>query len=235
MNVGSYVFHVAGGKMVNKITSRISTKIIHGSCFYLKDSVFITAGHVLKHAIAGQHRAVGFIENGVYCYRDILDYEVIEKYDLGIFKIDVSNLNLPQLKWAIKPKIMLNEVMTVGFPFGLIVKEDKNLIVTRAFLGYIMSRRDDIKRYELSFNCPRGLSGAPLLDRNNKEIVGIILGNSIVKINVCKIQERVGDGGTKIIHEQDETVYFGEALQSQFITRIDSKLLGTTIENFIGI
>jgi hypothetical protein len=177
IDTSKYVFPIAGGKFIDNIKD---IYVYYGSCFYLGDDIFITAGHVLKNAQENECKALGYLKEGHYLYRDFKDYEIIEKPDIGILKVKVEDLSLLKFKWSSAPRGMLREVYTLGYAHGLEISESDVKVNFRAFRGYIVSRSFVPLNYELSFYCPKGISGAPLLEINTNEVIGVILGNSLI-------------------------------------------------------
>ena len=72
----------------------------------------------------------------------------------------------------------------------------------------------DPPSYELSFQCPRGLSGAPLLIRHGDSmlITGIVIGNQRTEMLVFSERESVSDV-KEVITERFEALHLGIALQ----------------------
>lgn len=233
LDTSQYVFHIVGGEIYDSKSSKARATTICGSSFYLGENCFLSAGHVVKNALENKTQAIGFLQEGKYSYREFEETETFDDFDLGIIKIGCSDLKLSKFSWSKESLDMLDPIYTFGFPYGFTKREETILITTRAFKGYIVNRGIQNPFYELSFNCPRGLSGAPLLSHDGKDkIVGMIVGNSITSINVYSREERTDDGASIHVHELNESIYFGQALQSQSFLEKESRLLKTSLKDF---
>ena len=90
----------------------------------------------------------------------------------------------------------------------------------RSFVGHVVSATTfgrlapDPLSYELSFQCPRGLSGAPLLTRHDDSmlITGVVIGNQRTEMLVFSERESVSDM-KEVITERFEALQLGIALQ----------------------
>ena len=129
---------------------------------------------------------------------------------------------------------MLEKVHSVGYPYA--IDRANNCMGMRAFSGHIVSPRDwpqlqTIPRiYELSYQCPRGLSGAPLWTESSPvKVVGVILGNSITEMEVYSERETDSHGEKTTVYQKVEALHLGVALQTAALMDVRSSLLGTTI------
>jgi len=89
--------------------------------------------------------------------------------------------------------------------------------------------------YELSFNCPRGLSGAFLLSRGSTapRIKGMILGNSNKEIVMFMEEEIDVQQDNSSYYLKTETTTFGIALEAKEILNLQSETLGGSIQAFL--
>lgn len=140
------------------------------------------------------------------------------------------------MPWRFGELPRLETVQTVGFPHGL----EPGEIITRAFRGEIVSGRvwkrlpASPRVYELSFMCPRSLSGAPLFTTElSPSVVGTINGNVITCITVYSETERHVEDGEETIHEKTEALHLGLAIQSGAMASVRSKLLGCTLGDWL--
>jgi hypothetical protein len=106
---------------------------------------------------------------------------------------------------------MVETVRATGYPHGL--NAASQALGARSFQGEIVA---DVRRwerlparppvYELSFQCPRGLSGAPLLHPVRDKmptVAGVILGNEIVDMTVYSEEGDFGRGREGKVSNQD--------------------------------
>ena len=133
---------------------------------------------------------------------------------------------------------MLDSIRTAGFPYGLDMAQLK--ISVRAFAGEIVSTQNwsglsaKPEAYELLFQCPRGLSGAPLwVPLTTPVIVGMIIGNCITEMIIHSEKEESTEDGKTTIYERTESLRLGLAVQTKPLTEINSQLLGSTVEAFL--
>lgn len=228
-----YVFPIIGGtQLINdKFPSGMLIKQVYGTAFHIGEGFFLTSGHVIPDENEKTIVGLGFLDDRQWMGKIITNSEIIPEYDLGILEAQ-----LPEpatLIWDTNQCPMLQDVLTVGFPYALDL-EHLHINVS-SFKGYIVSALtsyDIIARpgvYELSFNCPRGLSGAPLIVPGKKpSVTGVITGNRSIDMLILMNTERVSEG-SEIITERYESLQLGIALQSRAILDVSSELLGTTL------
>ena len=136
---------------------------------------------------------------------------------------------------------MLTDVLAFGYPFGL---DLHNLTLrARALKGHIVCAdragaaelpgRPHI--YELSFQAPRGLSGAPLLLPTTQGLLvaGVVVKNRSTSFQLLTEEESVTEAATgstsHTILERHEVMHMGVAVQSQSIFALPSRMLGKTV------
>ena len=92
----------------------------------------------------------------------------------------------------------------------------------------------DIQVYELSFPCPRGLSGAPITtNTHDPQIAGVVVGNHSTKMLIFTDSERLQEG-TETIVERYEALQLGIAIPNVQLFDIKSQLLKGTIGNHLN-
>jgi hypothetical protein len=107
---------------------------------------------------------------------------------------------------------------------------ERNNIASRSFKGYVVSRtRTPFAAnpwgYELSFTCPRGLSGAPLTTLDNFPLIsGMVVGNRSTKMNIFTDREIISDDKERIV-ERYEALQLGIAIQSAELLSVRSGIL----------
>jgi len=117
---------------------------------------------------------------------------------------------------------------------GHILTRALSVIAVRAFVGHTVCSRRLFRLpaapliHELSFACPRGLSGAPLwrVSLRSATVVGMILANEITEMTVYSEKERLVDpAGTREL-VKTEALHLGLALSAQAIVSVTSNTLG---------
>ena len=231
MNAYKIVHPVCAGDELEKSSkTNICIRQVLGTCISIGEDFFITAGHVIKSSLDYKKTAVGYLVDKNWHGRFIIDHEIIEDYDLGIIKANVPH-SYP-LKWTRNKLAMLNHVQTAGYPYA-IESAHSNLDI-RAFAGHIVSRRTfhglnaKPRSYELSFQTPRGLSGAPLIDHNTL-VSGLIIGNKSTEILIFKEKEVIDEGKKESTIERYESLQLGVAVDSISILSVEVDILGRTI------
>ena len=237
------VFGIYGGNAEGK---DFHAKCLLGTAFYIGGDIFMTAGHVLKQAenydlvtIAVKGKSVEK-KVGSLAFAGVGKHEIFEKTDIGLIRSLVNNHQDMQIPlWSSENLYPLDDVHTMGFPFGLDVPN--NGVYLRALKGYIVSSYQfDIPNYgkancyELSIHCPRGLSGAPLL--SNAEpggLFGVIIGNSSSELEIYYEQKEDKEANTINTYHKTETTKYGIAIDAREIFPIYSDMLGKTIEEHL--
>ncbi|MFA5059426.1 MAG: trypsin-like peptidase domain-containing protein [Candidatus Omnitrophota bacterium] len=219
----NYVFPIGS---VDKKDDKNSN--VYGTASYLGGKYFITAGHVLKNASSKKIIGIGFMGDDECKYFNISKYEILEDIDVGIIELNLEQIPAAKLIWDSDLSLMLSDVHTFGFPHGQSIKDDGEVYNSlRALKGHVVSI-DKNYTYELSFFCPKGLSGAPLLNKKGN-ITGMIIGNTGVEMNVCQEIEK----DKKEIYSKDIVYFLGKAICACKILDIKPKLLNMTIGEFI--
>src|SRR5712692_714970 len=136
---------------------------------------------------------------------------------------------------------MLTTAHAFGYPFAV---DLHNLRVrARALKGHVVCADDagaaelagTPRIYELSFQSPRGLSGAPLLLPTTQGLLvgGVVVANRTTSLQLPteeeSITEQTPTSTTRTIVERHEVMHLGMAVQSKSILALPSKMLGNTI------
>jgi hypothetical protein len=211
---------------------------ICGTAFAIGDGVFMTAGHVLKNALTHKVAAIGYpANNGSSWSASSLQATELLDCDIGICKADISHWG--PLDWAGGEPLLLSEdVQAIGYPYGLDL--EARTVVVRAFQGHVVSERkfgglkDWPRVYELSFQCPRGLSGAPLFPRESEgRVAGVIIGNAIMEMEVYRESEVLKEPEKETILVKTEALHLGIALTPREILGLSSHILGGTVRDWL--
>lgn len=207
-----YVFPVFIGSEVMKPT------VVEGTAFGIGDGRFVTAAHCLREGMKSGWMALGTTDGKQLRAWNIVAWELVDDYDLAVFHADVS-VPVKCFPWHAGQLPMTTTVKAAGYPYAIEPGRDRMGI--RSFVGHIVSATtfgrlpSDSPSYELSFQCPRGLSGAPLLIRHGDSmlITGIVIGNQRTEMLVFSERESVSDL-KEVITERYEALQLGIALQS---------------------
>ena len=218
---------------------------IFGTCFAVTPEVFLTAGHVVESVANAPHGqpTIGLFDGAGFRQwgAPIEDTEVLP-CDLGLLRAGkapepIANHVLP-LVWSEEPLGWCDDVETYGYAFG-IHRGAKATVVLRAFKGQVVADPVDFVRgsdsfhvYELSFQAPVGLSGAPLFTRNQKQqlhVHGVIIGNSSSSMLVFRAQEQLVEPAGVVITERHESLSMGIAVHGSVILATGSRILDSTI------
>jgi hypothetical protein len=228
IDVHDYFFPILGGtgSEFNFVPKRIL-----GTASCLFRNTYVTAGHTIEAALTYESAFMGLINKN----SEQIFYIPIEKHNI-MKDIDLATFELPDTIESLSFKVctdtleMLSDVLACGFPHGLDLQNQ--VLRNRAFKGYITNyglfyqfpSRPNC--YELSFMCPKGISGAPLLQFDKERLqyisYGYIIGNSNIEITVFSDSETSSDGLIKTIYEKTESMKFGIAIQvNELIKRLD--------------
>jgi V8-like Glu-specific endopeptidase len=219
MNAFLDVVGIYGGK---KEPDDTNITAIYGTASKIGNTKFITAAHVIVECM--KHDSYGilfkYLDEKNYRTKDIENIQIYEDIDIATFECDVPHINKYELEDQKLP--LLADVASLGFPYGLESKE--KTINLRAFKGYIVGNHYEFSKLdgnpsisELSFHCPRGLSGAPVFSKRNK-IAGIVIGNNITEMTIYSEKEKVSEN-KEHIYEKFEAMHLGVMVRSEFLIK----------------
>jgi hypothetical protein len=188
VSVDDLHFGVVSGEGKPGDALNTTAPIVYGTAFcFAPGGLFLTAGHVLEDALkdAGPNGVVGLFRRSG---KSALEGGPVTCHELHR-GIDMALLLCPFFRRAIPFPIAFDEldlltpVSAIGFP--LAVDTERLALVARGFLGHVVTRRELYQLpaqppgYEVSFPCPRGLSGAPLVQqrRDGAWCVGYVVQN----------------------------------------------------------
>lgn len=230
INAYNYVFPVVSGTLPEGAPGLLLSDI-YGTAFCLGNGFYMTSAHVLRGALDQRTIHLAYTDGSVWEAIQASDHEVLEGYDIAIIAARVPTAEA--MPWSLAEEVMGQDVQTVGFPYAF--QRAPLSIQIRSFKGHVVSSRtfmhlpDRPRIYELSFQCPRGLSGAPLFTIEAPlRIRGIICGNAATEMLVFTDRERIDDGTVKII-ERYESLQLGIAIQARSLGAVYSRLLKRTI------
>jgi hypothetical protein len=219
---------------------------IVGTCFSIGNRYMMTAGHVIEkfRQRSDLMGVVGVFEPELEVQKgaEITDYEILP-CDLGVLRVEFmekiwSNW-FHTLKWLQKPLNQFDKVTSLGYAYGLCEVEDRKSVLERGFEGHIVAAPKEFKPqnyqgkpfsvYELSFQSPRGLSGAPLLSLDPVHVTGVLIGNSKTSMLVFDSAEVEKSPTSETVVERYESLSLGIAVQARKIFDIKSALLDNTL------
>ena len=225
----------------NIIDRKAKTDNLYGTASYLGNRIFITAGHSISNAKESKYMGLAFRDNhnskSGYTYISIKDYEIFEDLDLALLRLDDDNFEATAEIWTLKQTEFLEDVFTIGYPFGYNSLEKE--LVVRGLKGHIVTRRHfhEFEKkpliYELSFHCPRGVSGASVKNIETNHIKGFIIGNASTEISVFKETEITQDEKERTVYEKVETTKYGVAITIANLIDKNSKILNTTFRKYL--
>lgn len=220
MNAYLQVIGIFGGK---PLANDIEISMIYGTASKISETKFITAAHVLVSCM--EHESFGVLfkypDEKIVRIKEIHNVQLYKSTDIATFDCDLPHIYQFQLEENKLP--LLADVESLGFPYGL-ESQDK-IINLRAFKGYITGNQNEFTKLdgrpsisELSFHCPRGLSGAPVFSKSNK-IAGIVIGNNISEMTIYSEKEKTIDGN-EVYYEKTESMHMGVMVRSEFILKM---------------
>jgi trypsin-like peptidase len=209
---------------------------ICGTAFALAPRLFMTAAHVLDGPRAEFSLCTKMSEGSGLKAWPVVDWELLTDIDVALVECELPGAAM--YPWHARELDMLTDVLAMGYPFAI---DEVDLFGrARALKGYVVcadtAGASELKGrpriYELSFQSPRGLSGAPLLVPTVRglEVAGVMLKNRSTSLSLPKMSqtttERVGTETAHTIVETQEVVHFGVAAQIGSIGRLeDTRLL----------
>lgn len=215
-----------------------SPDVVLGTAFHIGGGLFMTAGHSLRNASDYPHVGLGKTDGESWRWNALSTdtFEIVSDHDLGFFQVDRMG-SLPSLSWCDRRLPMSSQVRSAGYAHSLDL--ERRHCNGRVFSGYVVSdpRVDVVAArpvgYELSFQCPRGLSGAPVLVDTSAdtlpEIGGVVIGNQSMKMLVFSSAESIVEGGERTTVEQYEALQLGIAVSSIAVCDLRSRRAGGTV------
>lgn len=202
-----------------------------GTAFCIGGGFWLTAAHVLRSA-----NALGFVRDRDWLCAPIERQEFADAHDVAVFEL--RQVTATPIGWHLAELPMSQNVLSVGFPYAL--NRDLNTVSVRAFRGPVVAPATTTRIpakprvYELQFQCPRGLSGAPLLyEDTSLRVAGMVVGNAATEMLVLSDREVLKDGSTSIV-EKYEMLQLGIAIQASEILSLRFDLLGKTVRDHLS-
>lgn len=231
---------------------KFDIKINYGTAFPIAPNVFVTANHSVSNPPAGQYIVLGYeLEGGRIGVTAIKALDRFDYLDIAIVETYQSIPNTTLYKWYDGVVPMVTDVMTVGYAYSLNNFKEFNTFSQKAFKGYVVGiipfrffdQQNKFSAYELSFQAPKGQSGAPVLIRDlhskipNGTIIGVIIGSKRESIEFGDMvethTETIEKGREIEIVRTIEATHFGVAVQSAEILPLYSEILGRTVREYL--
>jgi hypothetical protein len=211
-----------------------------GTAFSIGGGVYLTAGHVWKQAQKHPLQALGMMnepESREVLAVAIKEAELLEAVDLAVLKASPFGKSF---SWSFARSALFDGVRTYGYPYGL--DSETDTLNIRAFQGTIVGGAPIAALparphgTEVSFPCPRGLSGAPLIrhDPKPEQIIGVVLGNTVTDMEIYRETETLKENGGERILIKTESLHLGIAIRADVVVSLASSLLGSTIGDWLG-
>jgi len=228
-----FVFPVMAGKLTDAAPITFEPSQIHGSAFSVGPNLLVTAAHVVRGIPKDSMIGLGFPDfaRSRWSIVKVEETECHATLDVAVLR---SNGAGPVAQpWTSERLPILTDVQSYGFPYAL--DGSKRMINVRAFKGHIvaiypwaeLSGRPVI--LELSFQVPRGLSGAPIFQPVGNRVVGMAVGNRTMEMPVLSSREIVSDG-RELVVERFEALNLGIAIATYSLFSAEFKMLGGSIE-----
>jgi hypothetical protein len=227
MNQWEYVFAVIGGKRQPESKDTVDIVDVCGTAFGIGGGMFLTAGHVLECSKQHEDWGLGYTRDSLLVRAAITDAVALPDHDLAVLRANVPIAR--NARWDMSLLPLLSDVISVGYPYALDSASYEFSI--RAFKGYVVSSGRFSRlpnrppHYELSFQAPRGLSGAALWSPGDDPAIrGIVIGNQSTELLVFSSRERVVEDRETVV-ERFEAMQTGIALQAIALRDIKCRLL----------
>jgi hypothetical protein len=226
------VFPVFGGNKTKE--GHFEPINIFGTAFYIENNFYITCAHTIKNAGEYEITALGFQDEKGNL---VQNSEVFEENDSGILLAKIDRAKA--YPWLRTKLAMLNDVVSTGFAYGFDNEHSETLI--RSYKGHITLVGNYHRfpkspaYYELSYMCPRGISGAPLLFVHNNQpyVCGFTIGNERTSMVIWSNKEEDTQNNKTSEYILEEALHRGIALQTESFLELDSILLGMTIGEYL--
>jgi hypothetical protein len=218
------------------------THEVCGTAFTIGGGNYLTAGHVWAAASSYPLQAIGLgmtSRNGAESLiaRRILHATVFDTVDVAVLQVGIAfGRTFP---WSAKRIALFDPIRAFGYPFAFDVESEA--LNVRGFQGEVVGGRNMQRlpgtplALELSFPCPRGLSGAPLIRHADaSEIVGMVLGNEITEMTVFSERETLAELGQERHLIKTEALHLGVAIRASEILSLDCAMLGGTVEAWLS-
>lgn len=209
--------------------------MLHGTCFYIENNLFMTAAHCIQSIPEGDKSFILTEIDGAWKGMCIEEANYCSKLDIAIVRVLEVYPNIKAIKWNKSMPKIFTSVFTCGYPHGLPIGAEE--LQYRGLQGYVVGVNYHVKLktnvIETSFFCPKGISGAPLIQKDSFEVIGVIIGNTTVTMMMHESAEFDEDGNELKYYYNEETASFGMATPSSNLFEIESRLLSGKLEDYL--
>ncbi|HNV23326.1 MAG TPA: hypothetical protein PLH56_03535 [Candidatus Omnitrophota bacterium] len=237
-----FFFPVLVVDKINKENRNVLCQNVYGTAFAISDNIFLTAGHVVDALKGKKESMLGIYDRRKNCWKAIKIAEIqrTQNFDLGVIRVNTKTISFSKLKWDFSEQLpMLSDVQTAGY--AQTFDPATGWIGIRSFKGHIVSNSppyeglENYGFYELSFYCPKGLSGAPIYSSDKEEVIvkGIITDVVVSDQNRIPIAEVI-EKEEKKIYERSEVYYFGRAIDVRFLANIKLPFLDIPLKEYLS-
>jgi hypothetical protein len=236
-----YAFPLVGGRTERRGNRNIfHPRSVLGTAFSIGGGAFLTAGHALANAVAHEAVHIGWVENSTkWISRQIDAHEIFHGFDVGVFRAQVHDaVDIP---WHSEELPLLYPVRAIGHPNAAEVvagrvgrmAHEGSIVTAQTADGRFPLLHAQPRIYLLSFRCPVGFSGAPLLTPD-MQVVGIIVGNLAADLPVFREEETLKENGEERMLIQQEVAFYGAAVLASALTPLVSNLLKGSISDWLN-
>jgi hypothetical protein len=213
---------------------------IFGTAFSIGgQTLFLSAGHSISTAQEEGTVVLGFPHSGGFAMCQVDEVEVFPNYDVGIVRVKKRIQHMRGIRWCADTSTGRDDVIAIGFPHAFDPSEGS--ITSRGFKGHIVGsyRYSRLAAnplcHELSFQAPRGLSGAPLLLLRQDEpiVAGVVVCNRAIEMEVYRDVEILDDGKTRDTFIRFEALQLGLAVDGAALLEVTSRILGSTLREHL--
>ncbi len=235
MNAFDFVFPILAAKEKTVAAEPLELVQVYGTAFSIGGDVLVTACHVMDAAMQHPDYRVGRAEGGALFGTAITEVHRFPEHDLALLRAPVAAAKA--LRWETTQLHLLEGVQCLGYPYAY--EKTEQVLTMRGFKGNIVAqvtfRRlpSRPRAYEVSFQAPRGLSGAPLWTTDGElAVAGVVIGNQSTEMLVFSSREQIAEE-KELLVERFEALQMGLALQTQALLALESPLCNGTLASHL--
>lgn len=203
-----------------------------GTAFpFLHPGVWVTAGHCVRQGCEPESLALLSTPPAGRAFYEVKKIRPHPTLDVALLWSEQRTATpfpeLAQGAWG-------NEVSVVGYPEDLFIDtQGRDRPRARLLKGHIQRveesgpEADGQGDFELSFACPGGLSGSPVVLQGGRQVVGVVIGNRDSAITEHSAEQVTADGNTTRVEIQ-RAISFGSAVDLARAAAWMRGQLGTT-------
>jgi hypothetical protein len=206
----------------------MTSRELAGTAFPIGGDLFLTARHVVEYV--GKNGGLLVLGRPNPSRGDFLAFDASVRADwpgVDLSAVHAPSVNLAPLTWDTQILPLFTRVRSAGFPLAFNTETTPPRVIFRGLEGIVSGVRTHRPLpaapwvYETSFQCPRGLSGAPLLREDTQSVAGCVIGNSQSFMEVSWTEEEIRDPHGEVVgierERRVEGIYFGVAVCAKVI------------------